>query len=639
MKKEVVQMSVLIKGPNFNYAHNYTIVNVYDESATSDTVSLSNVPQLYMTAVTSQGENGELTQFTGNSAYSDCVAQFGSGTFRAQGQAYMTFLQHLENGGEGIITRICSPNDGQANAIVNVGFKLVEAQKTDLEGNLIYEDANGNETLEADGNAAKMVKKVSVRTAVEYVSSLLSEAAMETLMTSPMPVVDGYTWYHMYGFMATGQGSYGNAYAIRLTSQTNSGYDYPLYQFDVLHTSKSGTVIKEQFDITTSADTVKDSVPVSLEEVIDLYSDSLKVAMNEDVYINIQATIQEALDDNEDLGAEMESLEWILTPKVAADKPWIIYDDSYDNGINLTTGISLKYGTDNWTGGFSWDSVHRDEMVAEFQKAYDGTYTDDIYNTSLFPIDYICDANYPSELKKTIMAFLKKRFDIVFFMDLGKLKTLAQVKTVADALDYNDRNVVVLPYHYKHRESDSSPSTWVTLPYGYSKLFLNHWANVGYHTPMAGPTLATLSISPSNIYPRVTSTQGKSDLAERKLIYLNFKKETAYIDSQVTGQTVDSSLSELHNVFITNRIIKKLLDVIDYYKHKLDTTQEIQRLEDLGNDALDEFRSWCSPVYTVGFASAYEGAKGILTDNLELTFNRTIKKNRLNITILPKVYE
>jgi len=634
-------MPKLIRDKNFSMAHNYTIVNIEDKSQVADISAIPNSPMIFMPIVASKGVSRKYVKFDQSSAYADFISMFGHGTMKNNGQGYMSLERHLKNGGRAIVCRVVSDDDTIANTVISMGIKIIEEQQELADGSLVFiDEKTGRDTTDKDGgkNRAKMVKKAVVKTKYESVAQIKSHFDIQEFMQKRQGVssADGFKWYDAFAILAKGTGKFGNAFEFELENIKEIGAKFPMYKLHVITDGPTGKEVLETFELSSTPGVAREGLSVDIEDVITKYSEYLDVVVCENFQDNLEREIHEVIEDNSNIGATMENFYWYIKPLNGDLQSWIIFDKVDPDYEALDTPVELRGGTTKWKGVFDFNGPDGKEIAGEFSKTFSGEVSDDIYNTTLFPVDYILDANFPTGLKKDIMAFIQKRFDISYIMDMNtNVTNEAMMMVKLDSFDRDNYNIVTIPYAYrKYRETDDSVAKDITLNHIWNDSFVKHWNLKGYDKPFAG-TNVTLPIEKDRLYPICDFNK----LAEKKAIYINYYKDTLYLDSQVTSQHITSQLSEFMNVLILNRIIKDMIEVIETYKHTIDRVKDIKELQDRGNTVLARYSSMLhSYNYTVGFASQYEGRKGILTDNLELTFNGTIKKNRFNISILPKIY-
>ena len=295
-----------------------------------------------------------------------------------------------------------------------------------------------------------------------------------------------------------------------------------------------------------------------------------------------------------------------------ADSSVIVVDDS---GTNLAsnTGLPLLSGSDSTSdkpADFTADNSVWEEQAIEF---FNGTFDAEIFDLDQHKIDFCVDANYPDNVKDTIVELAKFRQDFFYFRDLGlgirnmedvenKVSPLLGWKTTPFVGDYMSTYDIVDPFTRKQIK--------VTMTHGIAPLLVQHYqTNVA--APMAGEfnRFVITEAIPGTVsfIPRVIpGNDQKQTLDDLHVNYANYSSDDGILTVQSTYTSQDhwGPLSYSSNVLLTQMCIKAIRRYCPKIRFMLngvgatDFSQYAQLIED---NVIEKYRQYfkeISLVYT-----------------------------------------
>lgn len=266
------------------YLHPSIKSYITTETSNYDT-SISN-EILFVADVFDHGKDNVLQQVNTVSEY---LFKYGEPNLAKFGQAGYNIEKWLTNGGSAVIMRLLPENGSYAHAVFNVQYKNSTSGKTVL-------SAEGDETKIDDVYLRPLVTYIGVNnTSEELLDSELSEDRSE------YPTTDGYIDNFIFAVYPEGRGEYYNDLGFRI--RLNPSYDTTLssrvYTFEVIKfTGTTYDIIDGPYYVTFDPDAIDPNSQRSMfiENVVNSYSEYVKVKFNTENYIKLATIINSEVD-------------------------------------------------------------------------------------------------------------------------------------------------------------------------------------------------------------------------------------------------------------------------------------------------------------------------------------------------------
>lgn len=279
-----------------------------------------------------------------------------------------------------------------------------------------------------------------------------------------------------------------------------------------------------------------------------------------------------------------------------------------------------------------------------FANAFSGAKNPEIRSLFSNAADYIIDAGYPISVKNAIIELCEERDEIFYVLNtsIGNTTIDQSVREKLSIMNKDSRNAFYLAGDFEWVDPDSQRSVRVPASFAMLKILFDHY-NEGYSSSICGVDRGAVEF----VQPYSLRGVGNLTLAENDILHdagINHFTANAggrvYLDSQITnyhtGKEI-SSLQEVHNNSIINRIIKDCYIQLQKYKHLLandDTVSFVQ--ERVNQNIMAKYNTKVASLsYTCKFNSGYDKAIGLLSHSIDIQFNNTIKYHHVTIKALP----
>ena len=479
---------------------------------------------------------------------------FGEPNFARHGQPLLQAQRLINNGARVFSKRIVAPDSTLANLIVLAKVKTVSSQKTNEDGEPLYTTPDGQETTETDGNTAIMIKKCHIEYELQTITDNHND--IDDLQASALALADysGKTAedekvYPLILVADNGRGVSAKKIRINANVQGSRTKSYLSYRFSVIENS----AVTESTLFTLDPDIVSSTSNLSLTSVAATYLDQVRVFSFDDVMTEFLAAIKGAT-GIEDLN-NTDVLFGKTKQGVALDQ----FDIGGDVSLSLPVGLPLKSGSNGDFGNFPLKSEHYEK---ELLAAFNGTFTDKIYDVDNILLDAILDANYPESVKKAIESLVLFREDAFYFRDLGMgLYNAEDIITKADLAE-KSRYVAVYMNSYDVIDEYSKKQITVTAPYTLAKILPAHFSDKR-HAPLAGQLHSfifnEIVEGTVNYLPKVIPGKNQKDeLFSKRINFISYLNNTPVMESEYTTQEDYTGFSYINNTLAVQEVIKAI---------------------------------------------------------------------------------
>lgn len=498
---------------------------------------------LYVCAFSSDKGTEALTEVFGKEFFSMYGA---TADFAKHGQPLVQAHKIINAGGRVLAKRLVSPEATLANLIINATVKSTTVDKVNEDGEKLYIDEDGKETTVDTGTPVTITT-----TDIKYSATTVADAKMlSSVVTQAETSLDDTTGvYPIMVICDNGRGNSGKKFRIKPNYDISKNLNFCLYSIT-------------EIENTTDVETVR----FSMDSDIVYLGQNMAIQPNSMKQLDVQ-TIDDTLDKFYSKIAELsgmtvkelkavdilfgKNLKGAALPGITVDITSLALDHMY--------GLSLLSGTD---GDFTEAIITKPSYTAAAVDFFSGVFDDAIFDLELYKLDYIFDANYPDDVKRSIETLVNFRQDCFFFRDLGlEVFSYAEVveKVTADDWakskfigDYATTYEIIEPY--------SKKQVRVTMMYSLASMLVDHTVN-GRHRPLAGETnnmivkeaiKGTLNFAP-RITPAVNQKQQMDDL---RVNFANYSGDKLIIESLYTSQDHLGPLSYINNVIGSQEVVK-----------------------------------------------------------------------------------
>lgn len=479
---------------------------------------------------------------------------FGKPNFTRHGQPLLQAQRLINNGARVLAKRIVAPDSTLANLIVLAKVKTNSSQKTDADGSPLYRTPEGTETTSADGNEAIIIKKCQIEYELQTIENNFND--VEDLKSDALALADyegkseeEEKIYPICLVTDNGRGVSSKKFKITSNNSGSRNKGYLTYIFSVIEDS----VVLEQTLFTLNPNISTSTSNLSLTSVGKTYLNQVKVFTFDEVMIEFLETIKTAT------GIEDINNTDILFGK---NKKGVALDTIEIKGdINLSNpvGLPLKSGSNGSFGNFPLKS---EDYESEMIKAFNGTFTKDIYDVDNILLDAIIDANYSNNVKKAIESLIEFREDAFYFRDLGTgLYNAEDIIAEAD-LAAKSRYIGLYGNSYDVIDDYSKKQITVTAGYTLAKYLPKHFSDSRSY-PVAGQLhgfiFDEIVEGTVNFLPKIIPGKNqKEELFDKRVNFISYLDKIPTLESEYTSQEEYTGFSFINNTLAVQQVVKAI---------------------------------------------------------------------------------
>lgn len=475
-------------------------------------------------------------------------------SFKRHGQPLLQSAVAINAGAELLCKRLVADDATLANIGIVATVSDTEVQATDSEGNPLYQDAEGNQTIEVTDTpvmtTAKTVK-YSLKTAEG------AKTTQEAFDAIKADCADGD--YLLFVIADNGRCVSKKRIKIVPHYRMSKSQSYTAYRFSVLENNEE----LESMVFTVNPNIVLQSKSatenISLQSMIRAHSTQLTCIEDVDMIESFFQVIADACGIDFATAMTYDPL-FLCTNKGEALKGITLDKDGID--LQYTYGQTLLSGSNGIFGDYP--IKQEEEWVKQAKAALDGTYDKVIFNLDQYMLTAWVDANYPWEVKRAVETLATFREDFMYFRDQGLDVT---------SIDHVDMNwwdeahnmfCATYPQSYEVLDPYTRRPIKVTIGYSLARLLVQHCDN-GCILPTAGIKhgmiiddciYGTLSLSPT-ICPDPDGNQ-KEQLDDLRANYATYIDNQLVIEALYTSQERYSQWSFINNVMGIQEVVKAL---------------------------------------------------------------------------------
>lgn len=569
-------------------------VNWHEVTRTKTASSNAETLPLFLFAFSSDKGVEKITDFTA----SDFYAMYGKNAdYFKYGQPLTQAHTVLNAGGRVLGYRLCAPDATLANIVITASVDPKFQNKTDANGNQIYLDEEGNETLEVTSTPAK-VQIASIKYAAKTVTGATSfEKVVSEAKTSATA-----TEFPILVITDNGRGSSIKKFRIAPDYTTSKSLQYCMYFLqDIENTS---VVESTRFAIAPNAVYTYGNKTRSTN-LIETSTVQLKTEMLSD---QIEKFVTKLADVSGYSETELfkndilfgNTIRGVGLTNIVVDDTGLVLNNTY--GISLLSGNNGTFGDAPFPG-----EIATEAWSTEATKFFKGELTDEVWDYEIHRIDFCTDANYPDPVKEGIAELAAWRKDFYFFRDLGL--DIWDFDSVVSKVSNTDR--VKSPFvgdyltTYAIIDPNSKKQIRVTMTHGLSPLLVSHYSS-NVSAPLAGQynnfVIDEAIAGTLNFSPRITPSVNQKELLDE--LRVNFASYAnpgiLVVQSLYTSQNHWGPLSYANNVIITQMTVKAVREYMPKIRFQQTESTDFSSLrQSVDDNVLTHYQGFFKKVRSV----------------------------------------
>lgn len=572
-----------------------TIFEYVDQSAVT-TLPIADVATkpMFMVAFTSDKGPEKYTRVSG----SEFFKLYGEDiSFTRHGQPLLQAARIINAGGELFAKRVVADDSTLANAEIVAEVATVNTQKTNSDGEPLYDNGTAEgttETQDAEGNGypALTVTTAKIKYLVYSAESAktIDEAiaTINTTLSTETPP-EGSTRYPLFIIADNGRGEGKKRFRIEPDYTSAKSSDYMKYNFKDLE----GNETLESIQFAFNPDQTENGANISMASMVKKNSKQITIQQFDSKMLEFANAVASIV--GMDISDFMNTDILFGLSKKGENNIGVVIDiDEASGGVNLAHnyGIPLSQGTN---GAFGSAPMESDQYSVQMVKAFDGTYDVCIYDLDNYKIDCVVDANYPDEVKRAIENFVAFREDCMYFADMGL------GNTTIDAIKFKMQNymkskfIAVYCTTYDVVDPYSKKQIPVTMTYTLAELLVNHFNN-GRSRPLAGILngfiLNDAVEGTINLIPVITPTVNqKEQMEEIRVNYAAYYDNVLVVESLYTTQEKLTQFSYVSNILAIQQVIKSVRTLCPKIRYSFMDGEDLEKYKKDVQGELDKFSS------------------------------------------------
>lgn len=555
-------------------------------------------------------------------------------SFAKHGQPAIQAANAINNGASLLIKRLVAEDATLANAVIIAEVSGAEVEKTDANGNPVYVDAEtGKET--SDANEGKNNRAKIKTCVIKYdVESVKDAKTIKDVMAAVPGLRKSVTADDSGASEIINKMNGLAAYADNPTNDTYTNPDigqgeveWPDDEDPVTPTTpdEPAASVAERFPLYVIVDNgvgkstkrIRFNTDYTLSKTIGFPLHTLAYLGNQEldyeyirftldpdkIYLGKNMSIDMASKEMLQINARSTSYYNEFIELVSKNSGIELKDmDSYDilfgrsvkdykvpqitidtEGYDLASeyGIPLSNGSD---GTFENVAFGSEEWTKAAIEVFNGDFNDDIFDRDKYPIEFCVDANYPVEVKDSIMGLLSFRKDFMFFRDIGtSATTYEEINALVPAKDDElDKFIANYIQYYDIIDPFTKKQITTTIGYSLTRLITEYQSN-GSSKPFAG--VSNNMLIPEAIEGTVNflaketpKIDTKTLCTDNNLNYAGYINGVLTMELQLTSKLGDQQVSHIHGIINIQNLMRRIRKVCPISRYSFtDTTAGLER--------------------------------------------------------------
>lgn len=558
-----------------------TIIEYEDQSDTTSLpiASLRNRP-LFGAIFTSDKGTEEWTRVYG----ADFFDMYGKNiSFARHGQPLLQAAMTVNAGAELYCKRLVADDATLANIAIIATITNNETQAKNADGQLLYQDEDGNETTEVTEKPIMETSKVVEYSLKSAENALSLDDAVDTIKES---LVEGE--YLLYVIADNGRGVSNKRIKIVPDYRMSKSLTYVMYNLTIMESD----IALESMTFSVNPSLIINDQNISLSSMVKNNSKQIRCSDNPDGINAFVAALAEATGMT---SAEMYQFDPLFgfTNRGVAIPGITVSDQGID--LSYAYGQMLQNGTN---GAFGDAPINNEEeFVKQASAALNGTFDTSIFNVDQNKLDCWVDANYPKQTKRDIEALVTFREDFMYFRDQGLGQTSIDL---IDAVAFDEtKSMFCATYFQSYEVIDpyTKRQIPVTIGYDLAQKLVNHLDNgrilppagIKYGMTIDNCIYGTLSFAPT-ICPGTDGNQ-KEQLDDLRVNYASYIDNQLVLESLYTSQERNSQWSYINNVMGIQEIVRAIRTRCPASRYSFIDGENLERYKAEIDEILDPYRS------------------------------------------------
>ena len=450
--------------------------------------------------------------------------------------------------------------------------------------------------------------------------------------------------YPLFMITDTGRGVSKKRFRITKDTTASKPVEYVRYFIEIMEDDRT----LETLAFTLNPDIIEKNKNVNLQNVIRMNSKQLRCNFFEDEFNAFCENVAYLLTNNTSIDPGTLVPTMVTAEEFERQDPIFGTDFSnhayqyltVDNSqLSSVYGIQLQNGSN---GDFGDRPIASDEYSLRAQEAFNGTFSDDIYDLDNNRIDAIFDANYPAVVKRAIEELVTFREDCMYFRDMGLgLKSLGNIE-IDNKLNTKNRFCATYLNSYDIYDPYTRKQISVTVMYDLVRLFVKHFIN-GRARPFCGIKYDII-IPTDNMVPgsinftpkRTPLVDQRKTLDDLRINYISqYDGNIIAMNSEYTSQTEYTQLSWINNVLAVQQVIKAIRVLCPKIRYSFLDGEDLQNYKRDVNELIIDKYSSLFKTFTIEYVenNQYDSNK-IIYAILKVTFRNFIQTEIFKIIAL-----
>ncbi len=558
-----------------------TIIEFEDQSdiASLPITSLRNRP-LFGAIFTSDKGTEEWTRIYGK----DFFDMYGKNiSFARHGQPLLQAAMSINAGAELYCKRLVADDATLANIAIIATITNNETQAKNADGQLLYQDEDGNETTEVTEKPIMESSAVVEYSLKSAENARTTDDAVDTIKES---LAEGE--YLLYVITDNGRGVSNKRIKIVPDYRMSKSLTYVMYNLTIMESD----IALESMTFSVNPNLIINDQNISLSSMVKTNSKQIKCSDNPDGMNSFVAALAESTGMT---SAEMYQFDPLFgyTNRGVAIPGISVSDQGID--LSYAYGQMLQNGSN---GAFGDAAINNEEeFVKQASAALNGTFDTSIFNTEQNKLDCWVDANYPTQTKRDIEALVTFREDFMYFRDQGLGQTSIDL---IDAVSFDEtKSMFCATYFQSYEVIDpyTKRQIPVTIGYDLAQKLVGHLDNgrilppagIKYGMTIDNCIYGTLSFAPT-ICPGTDGNQ-KEKLDDLRVNYASYIDNKLVLESLYTSQERNSQWSYINNVMGVQEIVRAIRTRCPASRYSFIDGENLERYKAEIDEILDPYRS------------------------------------------------
>ena len=506
-------------------------------------------------------------------------------SFARHGQPLLQAAMSINAGAELLCKRLVASDSSVANIGIVASFTDVTTQKKDADGNLLYLDAEGNETTEVTETPANVTSK-----SIKY--SIKTVADVKTIEDAKSDIVATLTEgeYLLYVITDIGRGKSKKRIKIVPNYTLSRSLSYTIYTLSVLEGSKE----VESMTFSVNPNLIVNGQNISLQSMVRANSTQIDCEEYSEGLQGFVTAFAAAAGITEDEVFEIDPLFACNRRGKAIDGITVDTTDGID--LQYSYGQMLQSGDNGSFGDYPFSN--ETEWSKQAVEALDGSFDNTIFNLNQWKINACVDANYPANVKRAIENLATFREDFMYFRDqrLG----LTSLELIEDYTFSEAKNMFCASFCQSYDVLDPYTKKEITVTIGYdlAQLLVDHinkgsihpTAGIKYDMVIKNAIYGTLSFTPT-ICPEDKGGNQKDKMEELRVNYASYIDNQLVIESLYTSQEKNSQWSYTSNVMGIQDVVKAIRTKCPSIRYTFTDGEDLEKYKMDVEEVISKFRS------------------------------------------------